>query len=97
MTQVAFSQAARQEIRRAFQWYEERHEGLGADFLRDVDAAAARLQANPQAFRLERSKYRRVHLKRFPYALHFMITRGGGVTILACLHFRQSPDRWPGA
>ncbi|HSV53744.1 MAG TPA: type II toxin-antitoxin system RelE/ParE family toxin [Burkholderiaceae bacterium] len=88
---------ARLNIRTAYQWYEERAAGLGSEFLRAVAAAVERLERGPLAFKLERQKYRRVHLHKFPYALHYTVADAGRVFVLACLHFRQSPDAWPGA
>ena len=35
-------------------------------------------------------------MRKFPYALHYRVV-GETVSVLACLHFRQSPDLWPGA
>ena len=44
----------------------------------------------------ERAIYRRIHLTKFPYALHYTI-QGSQVLVLACLHARQDPTLWPGA
>ena len=95
--EVIVEPPARLNIRAAYHWYEERAEGLGSEFLRAVAAGVERLERAPMTFRLERQKYRRVHLHKFPYALHYTVTDGGRVHVIACLHFRQSPDAWPGA
>jgi toxin ParE1/3/4 len=84
------------EIQAAYDWYESRNAGLGGVFLKSVAATTERLARNPTQFRVERIKYRRVHLAKFPYALHYTII-DSEVKVLACLHARQSPELWPGA
>jgi toxin ParE1/3/4 len=93
---VAIEQQATKEIQAAFQWYESKNAGLGTVFLKSVTAATERLSRHPTQFKLERIKYQRVHISKFPYALHFTII-DSEVKVLACLHTRQSPDLWPGA
>ena len=70
---VVFEPAAHLEIADAFTWYEDKSYGLGGDFLRVVAAATEQLSRNPEAFASSRGRFRRVLLRRFPYALHFEI------------------------
>jgi toxin ParE1/3/4 len=84
---VSIQPRAAQEIETAFAWYEDKNMGLGSIFLKTIAAATERL---------ERAIYRRIHLTKFPYALHYTI-QGSQVLILACLHARQDPALWPGA
>jgi plasmid stabilization system protein ParE len=92
---VSIEPQAVQEIETAFAWYESRNAGLGSTFLKTVAAATERLQRSANQFKLERAKYRRIHLTKFPYALHYTI-EGTQVLVLACLHARQNPALWPG-
>ena len=94
--QVIFEPPAQAEIAEAFSWYEERSYGLGGDFLRVVAAASEQLSRNPQAFPATRGRFRRVLLRRFPYALHFELLAEQTVSVLGCLHHRRDPARWPG-
>ena len=91
---VSFELAAAHDVETAFQNYELRHTGLGADFLRTVATATDMLSRDPQRFSTTREPFRWIKLRRFPYALHYRI-KGDDVFIAACLHFRQSPARWP--
>jgi plasmid stabilization system protein ParE len=93
---VAFEPAAQAEIAEAFDWYEQRSYGLGGDFLRVIAAAEEQLSRNPEAFAPTRARFRRILLRRFPYALHFELRDGNQVSVLACLHHRRNPARWPG-
>lgn len=68
---VVFEAPAQAEIAEFFAWYEENSYGLGGDFLRVVAAASEQLARNPEARPPTRSRFRRILLRRFPYALHF--------------------------
>jgi len=93
---VNFELAASRDVEMAFESYELRHTGLGADFLRTVAMAADLLARDPERFAITRVSFRWIKLRRFPFALHYRI-KGDTVLIVACLHFRQSPTRWPQA
>ena len=87
---VEFEPPAQAEIAEAFEWYEEKSYGLGGDFLRVVAAAAEQLSRTPEAFPPNQAGFRRMLLRRFPYALHFELLDSRTVSVLACLHHRQS-------
>ena len=86
--------SAAYDVEQAFDWYESRRTGLGAEFLRSVAQARDMLVRDPQRFAQTREPFRWVKLRKFPYALHFRIL-GNRVSIIACLHFKQGPTHWP--
>ena len=92
--QVIFEAAAQAEIAAAFVWHEQKSYGLCGDFLRVLAAAAERLTRNPQAFPPARGRFRRIWLRRFPYALHFELLSEQRVSVLACLQHQCSPAPW---
>lgn len=92
---LKFEPAAAREIELAFEWYESRRTGLGAEFLSVIAAAQEILMREPLQFPMTRTPFRWFKLRKFPYGLHYRI-RGDEVVIVACLHFRQSPTHWPG-
>lgn len=75
--------------------YEQRSYGLGGDFLRAVAAVEEHLAREAENFPASRGRFRRALLRRFPYAVHFEITDDDVVPVLACLHQKRSPERWP--
>ncbi len=93
---VHLNPAAAAEVKEAFAWYESRHTGLGAEFLRAIAASSDALARDPERFPISREPFRWIKLRKFPYGLHDRI-KNDEVLIVACLHFRQSPKRWPGA
>jgi toxin ParE1/3/4 len=93
---VQFEASAKNDLVAAFEWYEARQSGLGDEFLRSIAAVEESLVRNPKRYPVANEPYRSAKLRKFPYGLHYRIV-GTTVSVLACLHFRQSPDRWPGA
>jgi plasmid stabilization system protein ParE len=87
---VLFEPDAEQEIIDAFQWYEEQSFGLGGDFLRAVKQSEAILSRNPFQYQVQYKEVRRAFLRRFPYALHYVVEENM-VSVLACFHFRRNP------
>lgn len=84
---------AAREIQEAFDWYEERSEGLGLEFLRVADACLSGVQRNPAAYQIVHEQVRRALLRKFPYALFYLVT-GDTVVVLACFHVKRSPADW---
>lgn len=95
--QVVFEAPAQAEIAVAFAWYESQSYGLGGEFLRSLAVAQEQLGRNPLAYPMTQKNFRRILLRRFPYALHFQLVDASFVSVLACLHHRRDPMRWPGA
>ena len=50
MPSIAFRPEAEAELAEAVDWYEARGRGLGAEFLRALDAVLAFVQRNPHAY-----------------------------------------------
>jgi toxin ParE1/3/4 len=84
---------AAREIQEAFDWYEERGEGLGENFLRAADACLSAVQRNPSAFPIVHEQVHRALLRKFPYAL-FYVVEGDAIAVVACFHVKRSPVDW---
>jgi plasmid stabilization system protein ParE len=91
---VLFTLAARAELIDAQDWYENEVPGLGVRFRQAVDAAIERMSANPRLFPSIYRNVRRALLRRFPYALLFVIEPDGTVTVIACFHGSRDPAHW---
>lgn len=81
------------ELDEAAAWYAARSRGLGAEFVRVVDAAFSAIQRNPLQFPLVHGKVRRVVLRRFPYAILFTEAEEV-IVVLSVFHSRRDPKRW---
>ena len=84
---------AEAELAEAVDWYEARGKGLGADFLRAVDAAIAAILRNPEMYPIVFLTARRAVLRRFPYNLIY-VASDDEIVVHACMHGRRDPRRW---
>lgn len=84
---------AESELDEAATWYSERSQGLGAEFVRVVDAAFAAIQRNPLQFPVVHREVRRAVLRRFPYAVLFTESELE-IVVLSVFHSRRDPKRW---
>lgn len=97
MSRLVVRPPAEVGIRDAADWYEDEEIGLGGQFVDELRDVLHRLNALPTQFPEVGRGARRALLKRFPYAIYFLV-RGEGderaLIILAVLHQRRSPSVW---
>jgi plasmid stabilization system protein ParE len=91
---VIFTLPARAELIDAQDWYESEASGLGRRFQAAVDAVVERISANPRQFPVVHKNIRRALLRRFPYALMFVIDDDATLTVIACFHGSRDPAHW---
>ena len=84
---------AARELTRSIGYYEEKSEGLGTEFLDEVENVIARIQTHPDSGTLLTDLDRRVLLNRFPFGIIYEVTEDI-LTIYAVMHLRRNPDYW---
>lgn len=90
---VVLRSEASADITEAFQYYEDKAEGLGSEFLDAVDSCLNSLDQFPTRNALLYKQVRRALLRRFPYGI-FYVVEGETVSVIACLHASRNPRRW---
>jgi plasmid stabilization system protein ParE len=90
---VIFTQAARAELIEAQDWYEREAPGLGRRLRQAIDALAERMSNGPRQFPVLYKNVRRALLRRFPYALFFVID-DDTLLVIACFHASRDPSHW---
>ncbi len=98
MTHIQFAPEVPDELADAVLWYEAKKQGLGGEFLADVEATLPLVEGRPRAFpRLQDVRpgleIRRALLARFPYALVFLVHEEE-VRVLAVAHTKRRPGYW---
>jgi toxin ParE1/3/4 len=91
---------AKEELAAAATWYEERRDGLGVEFLAEVDAVFTAIARNPSRFPLYPRVapdlvVRRASARRFPYSIAFL-ELPTVIRALAIAHERRRPSYWVG-
>ena len=94
MHPVIFTRAASAELIDAQDWYENEAPGLGRRFRQAVDAVIESMSASPRQFPVIYRNVRRALLRRFPYALMFVIDPDDTLTVIACFHGSRDPAHW---
>ena len=74
-------------------WYEDRREGLGEDFLKEVGAAIELAVESPLVYPIIHRQTRRILVRRFPYGLLYRVVKSV-VVFVACFHTSRSPNVW---
>ena len=91
--QLIIGLEAHRDIEESGLYYESRRVGLGDRFLAEVDDLLLRVSSNPLQFPEVGDRVRRGLLRRFPYAVYFLVDKQA-VTVLACLHQHRRPGAW---
>ncbi|HKK53501.1 MAG TPA: type II toxin-antitoxin system RelE/ParE family toxin [Myxococcota bacterium] len=91
---VRLEPAARVDLFEAAAWYAEKADGLGRQFITVFDEAMSTIRDSPEAFPVVFNDVRRMVLRRFPFAVFYVMDESETV-VLAVQHERRSPDRWP--
>ena len=92
MADVIVRPGAQADIRETALWYESRRPGLGSEFTLRFDALVERIAQNPLQFPEIGSGVRRALLRRFPYAIYFVVA--ACPVVIAVLHQHRHPDTW---
>ena len=84
---------AKADIRRAAKWYERQREGLGREFVAEVDSALGRMEANPEDYEVVHREIRHAMLRRFPYGVFYRI-RAAKISVFAVVHLKRDDIPW---
>lgn len=91
MHRVIVRLIAETDIVEAARWYELRDQGLGAEFIRAVDACIAAIERNPRQYPVVYENIRRTLLRKLPFAIFYLV-ENESIVILACLHTKRHPS-----
>lgn len=79
------------DMAEAFNWYEEKRAGLGAEFLDEVEEYFHRISKAPEHYQSHRNQ-RIAVLDRFPYKIVFEIEQGT-IVVYAIYHDKRDPEK----
>jgi hypothetical protein len=91
---VTFTLPARTELIDAQNWYEKEVPGLGRPLPRGGWHRGSAYECQSQQFPIVHKSIRRALLRRFPYALLFVIEADRTLTVIACFHGSRDPGQW---
>jgi plasmid stabilization system protein ParE len=93
VTAARFHEAARAEFHAAAEFYESKMPGLGSAFVTEVERAAEYIVARPTVGAPLVHGFRRLMIRRFPFALVYRLM-DESVQIIAVAHLHRRPCYW---
>ena len=84
---------AEEDIKEAYQWYEEQGVRLGDDFLLCIEEGLSKIQRDPKMYPIVYRNIRRILIRRFPFGIFYVVS-SEKLVVLAVLHGRRDPKRW---
>ena len=92
--QIIVRPEAETEVQQAFEWYQEQSAGLGLEFLRAIEACLFGISRNPFAYTVAKvPNVRRALLRRFPYALFYLVD-DDAIVVVAVFNVKRQPIDW---
>ncbi len=91
---VVTSKAARNQIHKSYNFYEDRQDGLGVRFYTDLKNAIAYLIDDPYLFSVKYNNWRELKLSLFPYLIIYEIVNDI-VIVAGVFHTSQDPQKKP--
>ena len=90
---VSFLEPAALELDDAFHYYQSTSEGLGYEFIDEIENSIGRIKKFPEAYQ-EIGRYsRRCLVHRFPYGLIYQF-KANEILIVAVSHLHRNPEYW---
>ncbi|MGH7551811.1 MAG: type II toxin-antitoxin system RelE/ParE family toxin [Longimicrobiales bacterium] len=84
---------AEAELQQAFEFYEQQAEGLGVDFLDEVERVWAAIRQLPESGSPADEGIRRSVIRRFPFVV-FYEAQADQIVVWAVAHQRRKPQYW---
>ncbi|KAA3617144.1 MAG: type II toxin-antitoxin system RelE/ParE family toxin [Calditrichaeota bacterium] len=88
-----FDPEAQSEFLEAVRYYEDSKEGLGKRYRQSIENAVLRISSSPLLYRIIHPPFRRILLKKFPYAIIYTI-EPDHIRIIAIAHTKRKPGYW---
>jgi plasmid stabilization system protein ParE len=89
---VKVRRRADRDVEEIRDWYDDRRDGLGGEFVTEVLAMLRSLRQNPARYPVYKVPFRRAMLERFPYKIFYQI-REGEIVVFRVLHEKRDHDR----
>ncbi len=93
MKELVFLFEAEQEMYAAVHFYNIQEDGLGLDFLDEVQVALDRIRKAPGRWRVIFQDIRKIIVKRFPFNIIYRV-EPDQIIILAVAHQKRKWDYW---
>jgi plasmid stabilization system protein ParE len=88
------STRAQKEIAVSWEWYEERQQGLGDRFVKEIVARLRDIEKNPDKYPTRYKSYKEASLPIFPFILIYRVAKGKKtIRLLSVFHTSRNPKK----
>jgi hypothetical protein len=84
---------AEKDITELYTWYNKEREGLGDNFLDELERSLEYVEMNPEQYQIRYKEVRMTKINLFPICLHYTI-EGSKIFIHAVLSTSRDPQIW---
>lgn len=93
MAEMRFHPDIASEVKASFVWYQEKSNGLGDDFLDELESAYQEINELPRTWSLFQNGFRRFMLSRFPFSVIYR-EHDELIYVVAVMHNSRKPGYW---
>ena len=93
MLNVIFHLDIELEVKASYEWYQNQAEGLGEDFLTELESAYQAILELPNTWPKFHSGFRRFLLSKFPFSIIYRLTQET-IFVVAVMHNSRKPRYW---
>lgn len=93
MPELRFHPGVSSEVKTSYTWYQEQAEGLGDDFIDELEFAYQAIAELPKTWPLFQKSFRRFLLSKFPYSVIYR-EKDNFIYIVAVMHNSRKPGYW---
>ena len=93
MPELRFHPDIESEVRASFFWYQGQANGLGDDFLNELESAYQAIEELPKTWPLFQNEFHRFLLPRFPFSVIYR-EYDSSIFIVAVMHNSRKPGYW---
>ena len=93
MHNIEFKSEVYDDIKMAYDWYEQQKIGLGEDFLLMLEDSYSQISKMPKSYQTVYKTVRRKLIRRFPYGIFFVI-QDEKIIVIAIMHTKRKPSSW---
>ena len=93
MLELWFHPEVSEEVKSAYFWYQEQADGLGDDFIDELEETYRKIIDTPERWSFFQKGFRRCLLFRFPFSVIYR-QHNDAVYVIAVMHNRRKPDYW---
>ncbi len=93
MLEIKFHPDVAIELKASYQWYQNQAEGLGEDFLLELESAYQAIQELPETWPRFDKGFRRFLLSKFPFSIIYKPSTKN-IFVVAVMHNSRKPGYW---